>query len=441
MSRITYINASHSKTNEVDLISSYFTVEREFWKKDWKTKRRMRQTYETSLAKDGMFLAGWNNRVAKFLREEGKSVRWRGEDRKAPAENDITLDGITLKPFQREFVTECIEAGRGVILSPTGSGKTVMAGAVLSAYPNDKRLVLCHSKDLLHQTARKLKKYGLKVSKVGDGNKDTKGDVIVAIVNSWTTLPKRIQLKIKVVIVDECHHVNSEGSLYYKTLLKLENAWNRFGFTATLPSSKEGKLICEGCLGPVIRSLSIRKGRRIGIVSNVKVELLDAPYLKTESTTYKDLYKERIINNTGRNAKIADKVMSLSDEGNTCLIYVKEIEHGKILKKLIPKSIFVEGAVAGWKREKIRRMLDSKEIMSVVTTTAWKEGVDIPSLNAVMNAAGGMSEIGVLQNAGRGMRVTEEKDKVLIIDFIDHGKYLAEHACNRIAIYAKNKWL
>ncbi len=52
-------------------------------------------------------------------------------------------------------------------------------------------------------------------------------------------------------------------------------------------------------------------------------------------------------------------------------------------------------------RDTIQMDLNSKKLMGVVCTTAWKEGINIPSLDVIINAAGGKSEIATLQNLGR----------------------------------------
>ena len=48
-------------------------------------------------------------------------------------------------------------------------------------------------------------------------------------------------------------------------------------------------------------------------------------------------------------------------------------------------------------REEIKSELKSKNIKCVIVTSAWREGVNIPSLNCVINGIGGKSEIVVLQ--------------------------------------------
>ena len=124
---------------------------------------------------------------------------------------------------------------------------------------------------------------------------------------------------------------------------------------------------------------------------------------------------------------------------------IKEIKHGELIQS-IGKDIFgldmvfVQGSTEGETRTEIKRLLDDKKIKAVISSSVWREGVNIPSLSAIINAMGGKSSIQTLQSIGRGLRIAKNKDSVIIIDYLDPYKYLAEHAIKRITIYAENGW-
>jgi len=60
----------------------------------------------------------------------------------------------------------------------------------------------------------------------------------------------------------------------------------------------------------------------------------------------------------------------------------------------------------------------------------------------VFNAGGGKDELPVLQTIGRGLRRTDEKDKVIIYDFFDPSHpYLISHFGQRVTLYMDNGWL
>jgi len=91
---------------------------------------------------------------------------------------------------------------------------------------------------------------------------------------------------------------------------------------------------------------------------------------------------------------------------------------------------------------KIKEALDEKKIHCVIATAVWYEGISIRSLNVIINAAGGKSEIRTLQTIGRGLRVTDEKKTVIIWDVWDIShRYLIEHAGERLCTYMDSGWL
>jgi superfamily II DNA or RNA helicase len=146
-----------------------------------------------------------------------------------------------------------------------------------------------------------------------------------------------------------------------------------------------------------------------------------------------------------RNSRIASVAVDLASSGLSSLIIVKEIQHGDNITDMIRmkghKCSFVQGNTSGEIRDAVKEQLEQKGIKIVVCTAVWKEGVNIPSLNCVINAAGGKSEISTLQAIGRGLRSVPGKKEIVIYDFLDPYKYLAQHAIQRIAIYVEAGWL
>lgn len=61
------------------------------------------------------------------------------------------------------------------------------------------------------------------------------------------------------------------------------------------------------------------------------------------------------------------------------------------------------------------------------------EGIDIPSLQAVILADGGKSVLNFYQKIGRALRPYKEKKRAVVIDFVDNEiKYLYNHSKKRI---------
>jgi superfamily II DNA or RNA helicase len=125
---------------------------------------------------------------------------------------------------------------------------------------------------------------------------------------------------------------------------------------------------------------------------------------------------------------------------------VNKIAHGDNIERICNDQgidvKFIQGSSDIETRERIRNELNMGLVKTVISTTVWKEGINIPNLNNVINAAGGKSEIATLQGIGRGLRKTSEKDKVVIYDFFDPGHpYLIAHFGERLCLYMDMGWL
>jgi len=127
---------------------------------------------------------------------------------------------------------------------------------------------------------------------------------------------------------------------------------------------------------------------------------------------------------------------------------IQDVEHGQgeqimeIAKEVYGIDMkFVQGSTEGDIREKIKKELESKETMAVITTSVWFEGINIKSIDVIILAYGGKSDIRTLQALGRGLRTTETKKEILLVDFLDNYPYLAQHTLSRLKIYCDNGWL
>ena len=104
---------------------------------------------------------------------------------------------------------------------------------------------------------------------------------------------------------------------------------------------------------------------------------------------------------------------------------------------------FVWSKIPGTTRTTIKKDLNEGLVDVVIADAVWKEGVDIPTLGAIINAAGGKSEINTIQSLGRGLRtVPGIKDDVILVDILDiSSRYLVEHFGLRLVLYFDEGWM
>jgi superfamily II DNA or RNA helicase len=249
-------------------------------------------------------------------------------------------------------------------------------------------------------------------------------------------------------MVDECHHISTfKGQ--YAALLDNLTAPMRLGLTATLPYQQEAKMALEGYIGPVIGELSMVEAAEKEILANVKVKLIKAPLHKhsRDLRRYHEVYDSGIVNNRTRNRLVMETAKKYIDSGETVLIFVTKIDHGKNLVSLANDVFgldveFVWGHTTKETRTSARLLLRKKRLSCVIATVVWKEGVNIPSLGVVINAAGGKSEIATIQAVGRGLRRTTDKEFVTLVDFFDISHhYLVGHSGLRVCLFFDEGWM
>jgi superfamily II DNA or RNA helicase len=375
--------------------------------------------------------------------EKRFNVKMEGSFEPQKLDFDLSLakKAIDLRPYQGDALRLAVRDFRGQIIMPPRTGKTIVAASVLKSLPRARSLFVVQSKDLLNQTRevfeRYLKQY---IGFVGIGREEWQQHTVALIQSLKKYSPKKNP--VDVLMIDESHH--SAASTYEKLLKKI-NCPMKLGFTATERPDKEGWLKCLGLLGPVIYKYPYQEAVADGWLSQIIVRMLKAGLdMDTASAKgFRKVYNAGIIGHEERNIAIVEEAKSISSEGQTCLILVKEIKHGKVLENMFNgTSTFLCGGDHDQLRLKVKDLLNVKKIKICITSPIWDEGIDIPELDCVINAGAGMSEIKTIQRGTRGAtKVEGGKDTTTLIDFYDSShKYLRKHSRQRVETYKEKGW-
>jgi superfamily II DNA or RNA helicase len=171
------------------------------------------------------------------------------------------------------------------------------------------------------------------------------------------------------------------------------------------------------------------EGQDLGFLANAEIlfrlcPLPDETLDMKRSEAYSKIYRSGIVKNFGRCGRIAGDFELEVERGGIVLILVTQIAHIYELLEFISIPVaIVKGSVSKEERFEIKEGLKAGRLKGVIATVAWTEGIDIPNLTMVINAAGGKSERLTLQKIGRGLRRTKTKTKVKLIDYMDVGHY------------------
>jgi superfamily II DNA or RNA helicase len=185
-----------------------------------------------------------------------------------------------LRPDQEAAVEAWQRAGgRGVVVKPTGTGKTEIALAVIARH-QAPALVVAPLRDLMYQWQRRIKTgLGFDAGILGDGRQEVWPITVTTYDSAWIHM-KEIGNRFRVIVYDEAHHL--PGPVQHESALDCL-APMRLGLSAT-PWRADGRdqLLAE-LVGPVVyeEDLSEARGRTIADYAIVRVPI----YLGEEEQT------------------------------------------------------------------------------------------------------------------------------------------------------------
>ena len=396
----------------------------------------------------------------------------------------LHIDGFTYYDYQEHSLKEMLNHGRGIILSSTASGKSVLIGglckSLVSNKPNCRILVVVPNTSLLNQLYYSfLDEFNLPIiERWGDSNVPTfKKNVLVAnmqILSSDITYTIEQLKEYDYVIVDEVHRVgmretykkNKKGEKVLehqlsKIIHNIQTA-NKWGLTGTLPDKKEACWNIIGKIGPILYEKSSYEVRQQGTATEVQIHVIycehseDVPepikVIQNPDGTASEILDtlphakynaERIFlyKNEKRNGiirKLATKLV-----GNV-LITIDNIEHGEILQKLLESSgktvYFIRGSVeTDIRREMTDHMEKETGIICIAMSQCFSTGVSVKNLHHLIMTIVGKSSVKIMQTIGRLMRLHESKDIAGIYDLADDTEYSAKHLKQRLKLYKKQK--
>lgn len=360
------------------------------------------------------------------------------------------------RDYQLEAFVHAVRKRRSILLSPTGSGKSLII-YLLACYYKSKTLIIVPTTSLVHQMASDFEDYGLPkgmVHKIMSGeDKDTSKPFVISTWQSIYKLPKKWFQQFDVVIGDEAHLFKAKS---LTTIMSaLEDCKYRFGFTGTLDGTQTHKLVLEGLFGMckrVTTTAELMDQKHLAELE-IKALVLKYPDDIRKIMSKVDYHQEMdfLVRNEARNKFI--KNLALSLKGNTLLLFQYVEKHGKLLyddlaQEAIGRSVyFISGDVDGQKREDIRHIIESEQDAIIVASYGTSStGINIKNLSNIIFASPSKSRVRNLQSIGRGLRTTEEKTSATLYDIADDLSWKSQknatllHLLERIKMYNSEKF-
>lgn len=438
-------------------------------------------TYEEEICllhegQDGVkIMSGLLQHVTSWAEQNEIEYEVRGNEyplmnRTTPDKDKFREYGIELRPYQLDALESCFLHGRGVVKSPTGSGKTVMQGYLMSELGGPS-LLLVGSLVQLDQLSTAFKRdCGIDVQIIGRTKElDPTGHTLSTVATAMSRLRSgdravRNLLRNAVLLqYDEGHHL---GARTWATVGGNCHAKYRFAWSATpfakhhqfLTHSRDAQLI--GVTGPLICEIPTEVLMDQGFVERPLIYVYQYPIdekLDGGSNDYHYIYDTGIMENEPRNLSGAIIATCCVLMGYKTMMLVRRIPHGHTMMKLLAQhgitSAFARGSNIMYKMDSSGEIYEtssdtfveefvSGEIQVGIGSTRYDEVVDIPAANALVIMASGKSDYATLQRVGRIMRRKGEGGngkRPIVVDFDDSNLHyvLKNHVGSRVRMYEK----
>jgi DNA repair protein RadD len=391
----------------------------------------------------GSFPTGLLEKVIKHLQSE--SIPYETVDlRVKPASGNLGLATRVKEPAaykeQHAAVDACLNdpEGRGIIVMPTGVGKTRVIKDLIQRL-DTKLLVVPPSANLKRQIHDYLKDcFGARAVGYFDKADGCKKHITIGNIDGLESAKKHHFKGVGAVIIDEFHH--SAAATYR---IVNENLWDdvyyKFGFTATdYRNNPMDQILLESVLHRRLFMMTPVEAIQRGYIVPVQPLIYNVNNFELDDTqNYATCYKRFIVENEERNLKIVDIAKRMIGNKVPTLVLVKQVPHGRGLAEAIPGAVFVNGQDndSQWNMEMVKAF-NNLEVPCLVGTSVIGEGVDTKAAGCVILASGEKAKSRIMQNVGRVVRCFPNKNIGYVVDFFDrNSKIMEKHSQERYNIY------
>ncbi|KLU60159.1 UvrABC system protein B [Peptococcaceae bacterium CEB3] len=385
------------------------------------------------------------------LRKALKSERRSGQD-----EQDIVAFNFDIKPYYyQQEILDKLHAAREVhhscknlIVAATGTGKTVIAAFdyrdFCRVYPNqpNRLLFVAHRKEILSQSLACfrgiLKDLNFGSMLVGGVKPDSLDHLFISIqsFNSQELIGVTTPEFYDYIVIDEFHHAAASS---YQELLDYYKPKVLLGLTATPERADgrsvltyfEGRIAAEIRLWEAIERKLLSPFHYFGVTDDVDLSQVRWVGGKYDEGQIEKLYvfeRAVAVRRAGNIIKALDRYgLDRSDIIGIGFCVTKK--HAEFMSNIFNQSgIAADYLIAESEhelRENVKRRLVSKEIHFVFVVDIYNEGIDIPEVNTVLFLRPTESLTVFLQQLGRGLRLSEGKESLTVLDFVGqaHSKY------------------
>lgn len=374
----------------------------------------------------------------------GAHSRFKEIDDYLPVQRGQAINGdkLELREYQQEALNN-LQAMRenketiALLYQATGTGKTVTA--VMDAKRvGGRTLFVAHTMELVNQAYNTFKALWTEttVGKFADSVKDYESNVICGSIQSVAlNLDTFNDNDFDYIIIDEAHHATAET--YQKVLAYFKPKFI-LGLTATPERADDTNIL--DIFQNTAHKLDIQIAVEIGALTNVRCirihTNIDMTKVRFNSVQYNIRDLDVKICVSERNQLIVDTWLNYVKDKRT-VVFCASVKHAEQIAELFKKAgvnaIAVSGSMKTSERNEWLAKFASGEVKVLCACDLLNEGWDCPQTEVLFMARPTMSKVLYTQQLGRGMRLSEGKEFLMVFDFVDNAsQYNAPYSLHRL---------
>jgi len=343
---------------------------------------------------------------------------------------------MQLRPYQAEVVHAirgAVAAGHHPVAAiATGGGKSLIA-ATLAAQDPGRVLIVTHRKELLEQNGRTLTHLmppeDIGYYSAGLESRDTHQRVIIGGVQSIYRQMSHLQDhgEFRTIIVDEAHACpppSDDTSMYAHVFTSAPRAI-RIGLSATPYRLDDGPIFGPSCwFNDLVANVSIQdltpeylKPLR-GVLTAAEI---DTSHVHVRAGEYQQGELSAVACEQEAVAGACRELVRVAHARHSWLVFCVDVAHTYLitteLQRLGVDAAMVTGSTPPDERAALTRRLRDGSLRCLVNCLVLTTGFDAPRIDVVAMMAPTLSKSRVVQECGRGSRLTPFADDCLILDF------------------------
>ena len=415
---------------------------------EWNIKVTEKESFDIVKKFQVSFLTYWNDETFETFDPNDEECREKLQYElaypKESVNNNRSLH-LSFRPYvyQQEILDhlaaerELYGRFKNLLVAATGVGKTIIAAfdykKFRKEHSSDRLLFVAHRKEILEQSIEKFREV-LNDFNFGelyvDGRKPEDIQhlfISIQSLNSSGLLDKARTSEdyYDYIVVDEFHHAAAKS---YQKLLEYYKPTILLGLTATpdrmdgrdILKYFDGRIASQMLLGEAINRNLLSPFQYFGVTDDVDYQQINWINGRYDTKQLENVYTADDIRCYLILNKVKEYVTDMEDvKGLGFCISVKHAEYmAKYFNDQGIPSLALSTNSADTIRDEAKQQLVKGKIKFIFVVDLYNEGVDIPEVNTVLFLRPTESATVFLQQLGRGLRLSEGKECLTVLDFV-----------------------